>query len=76
MDREKREYVLMCEHTSGDVWSPERLYAIDGSDDRIVRCRDCAHHEPESDRTVRCTLLEAVMFACDFCSCATPGEVG
>ena len=67
-----REYVIRCEHTSGDVWTPVGLYAIDGEEPRVVRCRDCAHHDGGNC----CTLLEFCTVGIDagFCAWGAPRE--
>lgn len=53
-----REYAMECEHTSGEVWTPVGLYAIDGTNDRIVRCRDCGKHGEDSRGNLTCRLFE------------------
>lgn len=62
-----REYVIRCEHTAGSVWTPVGLYAIDGEDPRVTRCRDCVWHYDGCP-------MPLVTDDTDFCSFGIPRE--
>lgn len=36
-----REYVIECDHVTGDVWSPAYLFVDESVAHEVVRCRDC-----------------------------------
>lgn len=38
-----REYVIECDHVTGDVWSPTHLFVDESVAHEVVRCRDCEH---------------------------------
>ena len=58
-----REYVIICDHISGDVWTPLHLFAVDGMNDRVVRCRDCGRHGEDSRGGLTCRLFEDFVHA-------------
>lgn len=79
MIKETREYVIECEHTSGDVWTPVGLYAIDGTNPRVVRCWDCKHGgldqtEHEFRKPIWCGLWGVDRAVDWFCASGAPKE--
>ena len=50
--REDREYAIECADMGAGVWSPHGLWAREGANDRIVRCRDCRHARERNGRLV------------------------
>lgn len=62
-----REYVIECEHTAGDVWTPVGLFAIDGEEPRVTRCRDCRWRHDGCP-------MRVLMTGMDYCSFGMPRE--
>ena len=52
-----REYAIECDHISGDVWTPVHLFAVDGMNDHVIRCRDCRLHGEDSRGGLTCRLF-------------------
>ena len=43
---ERREFILECQYIGGKVWTPDGLYALEGANEEVIRCRDCDYYAP------------------------------
>lgn len=68
-----REYAIECELASGDVWTPVGLYAIDGVNQRVIRCSECGLRGSDAEGGLTCRRWPESIHSTDphgFCSWA------
>ena len=75
----RAEFVMTCEDMGAGVWSPDGLFAHEGVNERIIRCRDCAYARFGAQACALLDESEEMFWVCvepdGFCSWGEPREV-